>query len=325
MNTNNGQTTQQRTNGAGAAGAFKLNISRGVKREPPRIVLHGAPGIGKSTLASRAPAPVFLDLEHGTLQMDVARVDGIDTWEALLAAVRALATEAHDFQTVVLDTLDRAEWLCWQYLCAKERVASIEQVGKGYGRGYVAAYEQFRVLAAELERLRARGMGIILVAHSKIEKAPNAAGDEYERWTLKVHKHIAGLFYEMFDAILFARLEVFSAKNENGRTKGVGDARVLETQEAPAWLAKNRYAMPRQIPLAWEELAAAMNRGAEEVTRALRAELDTAIAKLSDLDAEAANAARAQSARVTDAARLSTLLGRVHAGVAARTNTNTNG
>ena len=50
---------------------MKLNISRGVRREPPRIVIHGGPGIGKTTLASRAPAPIFLDLEHGTLQMDV--------------------------------------------------------------------------------------------------------------------------------------------------------------------------------------------------------------------------------------------------------------
>lgn len=135
---------------------FKLNITRGVRREPPRIVLHGAPGIGKSTLASRAPSPVFLDLEHGTLQMDVSRADGIDSWEALLGALRALATEAHDFRTVVIDTLDRAEWLCWQHLCQRERVNSIELVGKGYGRGYVAAYEQFRAFAALLEALRAR-------------------------------------------------------------------------------------------------------------------------------------------------------------------------
>lgn len=323
----NAQTTLQRSNGTAAAPAFKLNISRGVKREPPRIVLHGAPGIGKSTLASRAPNPVFLDLEHGTLQMDVARVDGIDTWDALLAAVRALATEAHDFQTVVIDTLDRAEWLCWQHLCAKERVDSIEKIGRGFGKGYTAAYEQFRVLASELESLRRkRGMGVILIAHSKIEKAPNAAGDEYERWTLKVQKQTAGLFYEMFDAILFARLEVFSSKNENGRTKGVGDQRVLETQEAPAWLAKNRYAMPRQIPLAWEDLATAMNRGAEEVAKALRAELEAALARLAELDASAAEGARAQCAGVTDATRLSSLLGRVNAGIAARANTaNANG
>ena len=300
----------------------KLSITRGVKREPPRIVIHGAPGMGKSTLASHAPAPLFIDLEHGTLQMDVARIDDVTTWDGLMGTLRALATEPHDFRTLVIDTLDRAEWLAWQHLCAKERVDSIEKVGRGFGKGYIAAYELFRGMAAALETLRrTRGMAIIVVAHSKVEKAPNAAGDDYERWTLKVHKQIAGLFYEQFDAVLYARLEVFTQKSETGRVKGIGDARVIEAQESPAWLAKNRFAMPRQIPLSWEDLNDAMNRGAEEVTAALRAEIDAALAKLADLDADAARAARAQVDSVTDEARLGSLLGRINAGISARINT----
>lgn len=298
---------------------MKLNISRGVRREPPRIVIHGGPGIGKTTLASRAPNPVFLDLEHGTLQIDVARIEGIETWEGLLAALRALATEPHDFKTVVIDTLDRAEWLCWQHICQTERVPNIEKVGKGFGKGYTAAYEAFRGLAAALEKLRTeRGMAVILIAHSKVEKAPNAAGDEYERWTLKVHKQIAGLFYEAFDAILFARLQVYTRKTEAGRTKGVGDARVLETQESPAWLAKNRYALPAQLPLSWEDLDAALNRGAAAVVASIRAEVDAALDRLTKLDSAAAERARVACAGASDATSLSVLLGRINAGINAR-------
>ena len=298
---------------------MKLNISRGVRREPPRIVIHGGPGIGKTTLASRAPNPVFLDLEHGTLQIDVARIEGIETWEGLLAALRALATEPHDFKTVVIDTLDRAEWLCWQHICQTERVPNIEKVGKGFGKGYTAAYEAFRGLAAALEKLRTeRGMAVILIAHSKVEKAPNAAGDEYERWTLKVHKQIAGLFYEQFDAILFARLQVYTRKTEAGRTKGVGDARVLETQESPAWLAKNRYALPAQLPLSWEDLDAALNRGAAAVVASIRAEVDTALVRFAELDTDAAERARVACDGVSDAHRLSVLLGRINAGINTR-------
>ena len=278
--------------------------------------MHGAPGIGKSTLASNAPAPLFLDLEHGTKQLDVARVDDINSWEALLGALRALANDPGEFKSVVIDTLDRAEWLCWQYLCAKERVDSIEKIGRGFGKGYTAAYEQFRVLAAELEALRRQGLTTILIAHSRIEKAPE---DDRERWTLKVQKQVAGLFYEMFDAILFARLEVFTQKSETGKLRGFGDQRVLETQEDPKWLAKNRYAMPRQIPLAWDELANAMERGGDAVEGALRAEIDAALDKLATLDPEAAKTARAACEGAKGAPRLNVLLGKINAGIAART------
>lgn len=306
-------------NGAQQPAPFRFNITRGSVAGAPRIVLHGAPGIGKSTLASCAPAPLFLDLEHGTLQMDVARVDNIDTWEALLSTVRALAVEPHDFKTVVLDTLDRAEWLCWQYVCRQGRKGSIEEFG--FGKGYVAAYEQFRALASALETLRVRrGMAVVVIAHSKIEKAPNAAGDEYDRWTLKVDKRVAGLFYEMFDAVLFARLQVFTRTTEAGRVKGFGDARVIETQESGAWLAKNRYAMPRQIPLTWEDLSAAMDRGADAVMESLRAEASAALEKLAGLDTEAADKARGVLDGCTDATQLSTTLGKINAGIAKRLN-----
>lgn len=298
---------------------MKLEISRGIRREPPRIVIHGGPGIGKTTLASRAPSPVFLDLEHGTNQIDVPRIDKIYTWEGLLATVRALAEPEYDYKTVVIDTLDRAEWLCWQHICQTERVTSIEKAAKGFGRGYVAAYEEFRKLAAALEHLRiGRGMSVIIIAHSKVERAPNAAGEEFERWTLKVHRHVAGLFYEQFDAILFARTVVYTRKTEAGRVKGFGDARVLETQESPAWLAKNRYALPAQLPLSWEDLDAAMNRGAEAVLSSIRAEVDAALTRFASIDPDAAERARVACDGVSDAHRLSVLLGRISAGISTR-------
>lgn len=320
----NAPAQQQRPNAPNGAPAqpmqpapFRFNVTRGAVAGPPRIVIHGAPGIGKSTLAACAPAPLFLDLEHGTLQMDVARVDNIDNWEALITTVRALATEPHDFKTLVIDTLDRAEWLCWQYVCRAGRKVSIEEFG--FGKGYVAAYEQFRVLASALETLRnRRGMAIVIIAHSKIEKAPNAAGEEYDRWTLKVDKRTAGLFYEMFDAVLFARLQVFTRATESGRVKGFGDARVLETQEAGAWLAKNRYAMPRQIPLTWDDLASAMDRGADAVLESMRAEALSAAEKLAQLDADAGAAARAAVEGARDVAGMGAVLGRINGGIAKR-------
>ena len=307
---------------ANAQPAFKMQITRGALKEPERIIIHGAPGIGKSSLAAQMPRPLFLDLEHGTQQLDVARVDNIATWAQLNATLHSLASEDTGFETLVIDTLDRAEWLCWQYVCRTERKSSIESFG--FGKGFVAAYEAFRVLAREMETLRTkRRMRIVLIAHSKIEKVPNPSGDDWERWTLKVDKRVAGLFYEGFDAVLFARRETFTRTTEAGKVRGVGNDRVIETEESPGWVAKNRYRLPAQIKMPvespWAPLADGLNRGAREVSAALRGEVDAALDKLAALDPAAGATARAAADSTPDEpARLSGLLSRIHASLAAR-------
>ncbi len=299
---------------------FRLNVTRGIVQTPPGVVIYGGPGIGKTTLAASAPDPIVLDLEHGTRQIDVPRVDDIESWEQLLGAVRWLLTEDHSFKTGVLDTLDRAEWLCWQYVCRMGRKRGIEDFG--YSKGYTAAYEQFRILARDLEALRTRkGMGIILIAHAKISKNPQlqVGNEDHEQWDLKVHKLVSGLFYEMFDAVLFARLETYTQRSETGRARGFGDARKLECQESPAWRAKNRFGLPRQMDLSWDALSEAMGRGQNAVADVLRAEIDAAIARLDVLDSGAASKAREAAAAAShDRQHLSPLLNRINAGIAQR-------
>ena len=51
-----------------------LNIQKGISAAPPKVVIYGPEGIGKSTLASKFPAPLFIDVEEGTGRMDVARL-----------------------------------------------------------------------------------------------------------------------------------------------------------------------------------------------------------------------------------------------------------
>jgi hypothetical protein len=102
----------------------------------------------------------------------------------------------------------------------------------------------------------------------------------------------------------------------------VGDDRVIETQESPAWLAKNRYGLPKQINLDWSELAAGLDRGLAEVSRRAPCRSHAAPSRASPpwtpTEGEAARVAAA-AARVTTFARLSVLLNRAHrTGIATR-------
>ena len=45
-------------------------IQRGKQPLPPRLVLYGTEGIGKSTFGSQCPAPVFIQTEDGLAEID---------------------------------------------------------------------------------------------------------------------------------------------------------------------------------------------------------------------------------------------------------------
>jgi hypothetical protein len=45
------------------------------QKQPPRIVIYGPPKIGKSTLGSHAPAPIYLCAEDGVDNIPVPKID----------------------------------------------------------------------------------------------------------------------------------------------------------------------------------------------------------------------------------------------------------
>jgi len=242
---------------------MSLNVQKGPSAEPLRVIVTGGPGVGKTTFASGAPDVVFLLASNeGAGDLDIARIP-IGTWGALRATVRQLATEAHPYRTVVLDTVDAFERLCWEHLTAKAGVDSIEKVG-GYGKGYVAAVEEQQGLIADLDKLRANRIAVIVLAHTAIKRYDDPEGSPYDRHALALHKEAVKLWTGWADAVLFAQLDVRivegTAKDEKakGKARDVKPARLLWTEERAAYTAKNRQGLPESIPLSWPAFAAAI-------------------------------------------------------------------
>src|SRR5262245_35231219 len=86
---------------------------------PPRILVHGQEGTGKTTLAARFPRPIFLQTEDGTpAGVTLSSFGLLETYSAVRDALKRLATEEHDFQTVAIDALDELEGMIWADVCA---------------------------------------------------------------------------------------------------------------------------------------------------------------------------------------------------------------
>lgn len=292
------------------------NITRGRVEKPPRVLIYGVEGIGKSTFGAGAPGVVFIPVEDGTAHLDVARFDKPTSWQDVLDAIEELTIGQHDFKTVAIDTIDALEVLCWAHVVAKKNDPKFRDLESfGYGKGYTAALDEWRVLLAKLERLWVqRGMTIVLIAHSWIKTFKNPEDEDFDRYQLKLHEKAGGAIRDWCDAVLFARYETFAnTDGKTKRTRGVSTgARVLHTQRTAAFDAKNRYDLPETIPLDWEAFAAGVKAHAPADPAALRLVIGGLIEEL-DSDERKAKATAALKAAGDDASKLARIADKLKA------------
>ncbi len=249
--------------------SIMASIRTGKRHAPPRLLLYGTEGIGKSTYAAQAPNPIFIPTEDGLGEIDCASFPLAKQLTDVEESLSALAKEPHEYQTVVIDSLDWLEQLIWDDLCRISNSASIEKVDGGYGKGYIAALGFWRHILDLLDVLhKQRNMAVILIAHAKVERFEDPESTAYDRYSPRLHKHASALLTEWVDAVLFAtrkfRTETEDAGFGRERTIAVGigpegGERILRTVGGPSCVAKNRYNLPFELPLSWEAFANALS------------------------------------------------------------------
>lgn len=246
------------------------SIKRGARQTPPRIVIYGVGGIGKTTWAANSPDPIFLMTEEGQGNLDIARFElrendpVLRSWDELTQCCDDLITEDHDFRTVVVDSLDFAEALCRAHVCEKNGWESIET--PGYGKGYQRTAEVWRELLAKLEQIQnERGMGVICIAHEEVVRFEDPASEAYDHYDICLHKHTRHTTANWADAVFFANFKHHIIKeqgkfgDERKRAAGRGE-RILYTDRRPSHRAKNRWNLPDELPLDWEAFINAMSQ-----------------------------------------------------------------
>lgn len=231
---------------------------------PPRTVLYGPHKIGKSTFASCAPSPVFLQTEDGLDDIDAEAFPLCTSWEDIINQVTALYEQEHSYSTAVLDSGDWAERLLHAHISkTHSNGKGIESIG--YGKGYVYAAEEFSTLLEGLNALRTeRGMGVVILCHAEIKRFDDPLDDSYDRYQIKLHKQTSKLLQEWADVIGFAQIDTHTKVEDQGfkkeRKRAVSTGRrVLRLAPSAAFDAGNRYGLPDTIDLVWSEYEQALN------------------------------------------------------------------
>ena len=233
-----GNTPQQQ------AEAREFPLTSGKIDAPQRILLYGPGGIGKSTLASLAPGAVMIDIESGTRDLDVERIESIESFADLRTCLQGDALNGHG--TVVIDSATKAEELAVAHTLETVKhekgmpVSNIE--GYGFGKGYQHVYDTFLLLLADLDRQTRAGRNVILIAHDCIESVPNPVGDDWIRYEPHLQRPKSGKasirnrIIQWADHVLFVGYDVVA---EDGKGRGSG-TRTIWPIEQPSHIAKSR-------------------------------------------------------------------------------------
>jgi len=232
-----------------------MEIITGKKPTPVKGIIYGVAGIGKTTFAAKWPKPLFLDVEQGSYQLDVARVVP-KSYAEFKECIRQLQADAMGYQTLVIDSADWLEQMMVKHICIEAGINSIEKYEKGYGKGWNKLAEDWAQLLDQLDRLRiAKNMHILFIVHSKIKRYEPADDTGYDRYTLTLADRSADVLKKWSDLMLFVKYETFTVE-DNGKIKVKGSGkRIMFSQFCPWCDAKSRYALPAKMPFEFSEIA----------------------------------------------------------------------
>jgi len=231
-----------------------VNITTGKIKEPVRVVIYGTEKIGKTTFASKFKKPIFLDVEGGSKNIDVDRMDKPSSWAMLNSQVDYIGkNNGAGYKTLVIDSIDWAETLCARHVCELKGVVNLGDFG--YGTGFIALEQEVGKFLDKLDRVKALGINVVLIGHSIIKKfeLPEEAGS-FDRYELKLEKKVAPLVKQWTDMLLFANYKTIVVEID-GKKKGQGSSRVLHTQHSASFDAGNRYDLKPELPFDYASIA----------------------------------------------------------------------
>lgn len=253
---------------------------------PPRMVVYGAHGVGKSTFAANCPSPIFIQTEDGIDSLGVEAFELAKSVTEVFAAIDYLIETSHPYKTVVIDSLDWLEKLIFAKVCDLKGVEDISAIP--YGRGFTIAELEWKKILDKLNVLNSeKKMLVVLLAHSQIRKFDDPERASYDRYQLDLQNKAAALVAEYSDIVAFAAFKVATNTKQEGfsevtKARTTGE-RILNVEERASFTAKNRYRLPPTLPLEWTAIAShlkALKKSSGNLTEIVKEKNEADLAKI---------------------------------------------
>jgi len=235
-----------------------LKIKTGKLTPPVRALIYSNAGFGKTSLASALPKALFIDIEGSSERYNVSRVEA-KTEAEVRAVLQELIKDRQGFQTVVIDTADWLSSAIGLFMCERDKVGTVADCSGGYGKGFTEQASRFGEILTLCDTLIFKGMHVVLLAHSKIQKvSPPDKTQSFDRYEIALEKGIASQVSEWAEMILFGKFEtnIVVTKDKKLKADLSEQARTLYTTNSAAWEAKNRFGLPTELNIQAVEFGA---------------------------------------------------------------------
>ena len=199
-----------------------------IKRQKPKVVIFGKAGIGKTWGAINFPSVYFIDIEGGATEgqyveklvssggVYLGKEHGSQNFETVISQLKGLATEKHEYKTVVIDSFTKLF-----DIAVADEVERLTAARKeiAYGNEKKPAVKLAKRLIGWIDKL---DMNVILICHSKAKY--EMIGGE--------NKQTGNTFdgYEKLDYELQLCLEI--SKQGNTRKAFIHKTRIAEFPES---------------------------------------------------------------------------------------------